>query len=152
MELKINFINNLGNMKNSKKLSLLLLVIVMVVGAVIYKNYFSSMQASVLSEQQAAKVAIEAVISDGRENRLKPECVSANAQEKDVLAINFNIHEVHNALCGGDPDIAPRITSVVVNLETGNVYDQPTQIDAMDQGWRTIQIGEKDYQVTKQLR
>lgn len=132
-----------------KVITIIIIILLVAIGAVIYKNYSSK---NTLSEQEASKIAVEAIINDGRKDWLKLECAQTITSEKDSSIISFNIHEVHNASCGGDPNTGPRITSVIVNLKTGEAYDQPTQIDTIDQGWRTIQIEGKDYQVTKKLR
>ncbi len=130
-----------------KVISTIVIILLIAVGVVIYKNHSSE---NTLSEQEAARIAIEAVAKG--DSWPKSECVSASAAEKYASVIIFELHEVHNESCGGDPQTSPRITSVVVNLNTGEVYDQPTQIDTIDQGWRTVQIEGKDYQVTKKLR
>ena len=132
-----------------KVITIIIIISLIAIGVVIYKNHSSE---NTLSEQGASKIAVEAIINDGRKDWLKLECAQTPTSEKDLSVISFNIHEVHNASCGGDPNTGPRITSVIVNLKTGEVYDQPTQIDTIDQGWRTIKIEGKDYQVTKKLR
>lgn len=132
-----------------KKVITIIIILLIVIGVLIYKNHSSK---NPLSEQEASKIAIEAIINDGRKDWLKFECAQAITSEKNSSVISFNIREVHNASCGGDPNTGPKITSVIVNLKTGEVYDQPTQIDTIHQGWRTIKIERKDYQVTKKLR
>lgn len=132
-----------------KIITLVVIILFITIGAVIYKNHSSE---NTLSEQEAAKIAVEAAINDDRKDWLKLECAKAITFKRDLSVISFNIHEVHNASCAGDPNTDPRITSVIVNLKTGEVYNQPTQIDTIDQGWRTIKIEGKDYQVTKKLR
>lgn len=132
-----------------KVITIIIIILLIAIGALIYKNHSSE---NTLSEQEASKIAVEAIINDGRKDWLKFECAQILTSEKDSSVISFNIHEVHNASCGGDPNTGSRITSVIVNLKTGEVYDQPTQIDTIDQGWRTIKIEGKDYKVTKKLR
>jgi len=132
-----------------KVITIIIIILLIAIGVVIYKNDSTE---NTLSEQEASKIAVEAIINDGRKDWLKLECAQTLTSEKDSSVISFNIHEVHNASCGGDANTGPRITSVIVNLKTGEVYDQPTQIDTIDQGWRTIRIEGKDYQVTKKLR
>lgn len=133
-----------------KLIIVLIIILVAVAGVVVYKGLYST--ENMLSEYEAAQIAVQAVVDDGRENWLKTECASAYISKKDSGVISFDIHEVHNVLCGGDLNTAPRITTVIVNLKTGQVFDQPTIIDTVDQGWKTIKIDGKDYQVTKRLR
>lgn len=132
-----------------KVITYIIVVLLIGTGTVIYKNHYSE---NMLSEREASEIAIEAIINDGRRDWLRLECAQAITSKKDSSVISFDIHEFHNASCGGDKNTGPRITSVIVNLKTGEVYDQPTQIDTIDQKWRTIQIEGKDYQVTKKLR
>jgi hypothetical protein len=103
---------------NKTKL-ILILILIAVVGIAVYMAYNSS--GNKLSEEEAAKVALQAAIDDGRKDTLKPECATPIISVRDGSIVAFNIHELHSEACGGDPDTAPIITSVLIDLKTGKV-------------------------------
>lgn len=106
--------------KQNKPAIFIVILLILIVGIIIYKNY-STQNNNTLSEQQASEIAIKALVNDGSHDWLKHECVKAFVQEKDLSVIKFNINEVHNVSCGGDPNTSPRIGSVSIDLKTGLV-------------------------------
>ena len=69
-------------------------------------------------------IAKELIIKDlDKLTSLKSECVGFYFEKynKTKTKISFEIREVHNKKCGGDPDTAPLIASVYV-LNTAEVF------------------------------
>lgn len=55
---------------------------------------------------------------------LKPECLTYVEAEKvpGALLVRAEVREKHDATCGGDPNVAPRLFEVRVNKETGETW------------------------------
>ncbi len=94
--------------------------IILLVLVVIFFEYSSK---NFISEEQAAEIAIQFTINDGRKDWLRTECARAEIIDKNFSTVTFNIHEVHNDSCAGDPGTSPVINSISVNLKTGKVFD-----------------------------
>ena len=73
-----------------------------------------------LDENEAADIAVQSVI-DTKLTDLSRECILVLTEQKNYKQIIFELREKHDATCGGDPDVAPRIAFVVVNLYTHSI-------------------------------
>lgn len=77
-------------------------------------------QASPLSQDDATNLAIDAVVSS-KMTSLSKDCIYAEEDTFGSNTITFNLREIHNKACGGDPEVSPMITQAVVNLITRQV-------------------------------
>ena len=73
-----------------------------------------------LNENEAAGIAVQSAI-DAKLTSLSKNCIFLIKERENYGQIFFELREKHDAICGGDPDVSPRIASVVVNLYTHSV-------------------------------
>lgn len=88
---------------------------------------FNVANAKPLTEEQAATKVGETIIKH-KLTTLKRECYGVFGgddmyfdEEKNVNVYRFDIHEIHNEICGGDPETAPRMMSFEVEVNTGKM-------------------------------
>jgi hypothetical protein len=105
---------------------------------------------SEISEKTATSIAVNSVLKKVRTD-LKIECLTFN-KEVNPGVLSFDFYEVHNAECGGDTQTSPLITTILVNLKTGESYNQPLSfIDNKSLPWKEIKIKGSKYSVTDLL-
>lgn len=70
----------------------------------------------VFSEEWSSDIAISYLKKDlTKITSLNSECISFNVEKGDSKSPYWlELREIHNTKCGGDPDTAPRIASVIV--------------------------------------
>ena len=85
---------------------------------------------NVRSEEQAIRRVSESVARN-RLTSLKPECLMFMA-EKTRNGYRVDVREKHNAQCGGNSRIAPRLFSYEVDLRNGKMK---TDAAAPDSEW-----------------
>ncbi|WP_423383012.1 hypothetical protein [Burkholderia sp. LMG 32019] len=71
-----------------------------------------------ISEDQAVSKVL-AAIKRRQLTSLKPECLDLYTDGADERTFSVDVHERHNAQCGGDPQTSPRLFSFEVNKATG---------------------------------
>lgn len=126
-------------MNLNKRISTLVGIIIIIATAVIFiggvfaYQYFRVGQNIVsspiiLSESQAADIAVNTAISEGLTS-LSKSCLSVVVSKNELSVIDFEIREVHGGVCGGDPSVSPLVATVEVNLHTGvgNIIQPPTK-------------------------
>lgn len=85
---------------------------------------FSAVAAPVANEDAAFSAAITA-LEKHQLTSLKTECLFFDAAEEGDN-YQINVHEKHDASCGGDPNTAPRLFTLTVAKADGKVsVDDP---------------------------
>ncbi|SAM67030.1 hypothetical protein CHUV0807_1698 [Cardiobacterium hominis] len=85
---------------------------------------FSAVAAPVNSEDAAFTAAL-AALEKHQLTSLKTECLFFDAAEEGDN-YQINVHEKHDASCGGDPNTAPRLFTLTVAKADGKVsVDDP---------------------------
>lgn len=77
-------------------------------------------------DEQAAVAQVSATVTSHKLTTLKPECLSYVPYPRDAQAIIVDVHELHNAGCGGDPDVAPRLFTIEVDRASGRMRTDAT--------------------------
>lgn len=72
------------------------------------------------SPQSMSERVVDFVVNQGI-TTLEKNCVSVMEDERTEEARFFVIRERHNAQCGGDPSTSPRIATIRVDLQTGEM-------------------------------
>ena len=71
-------------------------------------------------ETEAVNVVIEDAIRL-KITALPKECISATVKSQGVGEIVYDLREVHNIICGGDPNTSPLILSARIELPSGQI-------------------------------
>ena len=74
----------------------------------------------------AAVAQVAATVASHQLSTLKPDCLSYVPYPRDAQAIIVDVHELHNAGCGGDPDVAPRLFTIEVDRASGRMRTDAT--------------------------
>jgi hypothetical protein len=77
-------------------------------------------------DEQAAVAQVSAVVTRHKLTALRPECLSYVPYPRDAQAIIVDVHELHNAACNGDPDVAPRLFTIEVDRASGHMRTDAT--------------------------
>ncbi len=129
-----------------KAIPIIVIITVVAIGVAIYVNHASG---NMLSEQEASGIAIETVKNDtSYTNWADPRCAIASIVEKDTSVMKFNVNKTD---CDKGQIPGEYITSVIVNLKTGEAYTHSMQFNP-DQESVTVRIEGKDYYVDKKYR
>lgn len=81
--------------------------------------------AAPITNEDAAFAAAFAALEKHQLTTLKTECLSFDATEEGGN-YQINVHEKHDATCGGDPNTAPRLFTLTVAKADGKVsVDDP---------------------------
>lgn len=73
-----------------------------------------------LTDEQAIDAA-RAYAHTHQLTKLKEDCISGSMSRTSSTSAIVDLREVHDSLCGGDPDTAPLITSLSVDMHTGMI-------------------------------
>jgi hypothetical protein len=79
-----------------------------------------------VADDAAAVAQVSATVASHKLTTLKPECLSYVPYPRDAQAIIVDVHELHNAACGGDPDVAPRLFTIEVDRASGRMRTDAT--------------------------
>ncbi|WP_296229355.1 hypothetical protein [Ralstonia sp. UBA689] len=85
-----------------------------------------------LSEAEQAKAAdiARAAILKYKLTSLSPECLSFLADQEDATHYSVEVLENHTPACGGDPNTAPRVVTLLIDKNTGALQkDDPATGD-----------------------
>ncbi|HEV7775572.1 MAG TPA: hypothetical protein VGO76_01835 [Luteibacter sp.] len=74
----------------------------------------------VATEDDAVK-RVSAAIARDKLSTLAPECLSFIHYASDQQGYVVDVHELHDAHCGGDPNVAPRLFTVEVDRMSGRL-------------------------------
>ncbi|HTE48469.1 MAG TPA: hypothetical protein VK675_01000 [Candidatus Paceibacterota bacterium] len=99
------------------KQSRTILTIISIVIIVLLFFFLKTRQNPASNNQESQKKVIQAVI-DSKLTTLRPDCLKADITNQTSTTIDYEIREVHNEACGGDPETAPRVASVRIDLQT----------------------------------
>ncbi|OAM26785.1 MULTISPECIES: hypothetical protein [Eikenella] len=82
-------------------------------------------QADIISSKDQAVKRVSASVARHRLTSLQPECLLFITTET-AKGYTVDVHEEHNARCGGDPHTAPRLFSYEIDKASGNMrVDDP---------------------------
>jgi|SRR3989344_7231704 len=112
----------------------------------------------ILSESKATDLAVDALI-DTKRTSLSKDCLSTLIDSRNGNTLSIGVLEKHGGECGGDPASAPRVATVEVNLQNGQVsmWDyfedrfivisgEPEQADQIA-GWKTYTNTEYGFEI-----
>lgn len=88
--------------------------------------------APALSEAEQAKATdiARAAIAKYKLTSLSPECLSFLADQQDDTHYSVEVLENHTPTCGGDPNTAPRVVTLLIDKNTGALQkDDPASGD-----------------------
>ncbi len=74
----------------------------------------------VATEDDAVKL-VSAAIARNKLSTLAPECLSYIHYPSDQQGYVVDVHELHDAHCGGDPNVSPRLFTVEVDRMSGRM-------------------------------
>ena len=92
-----------------------------------------SAPAPVLSEEAIVE-QVSAVVKRHQLSSLPPQCLDYMVDDADAATIDIDVHEKHDATCGGDPATSPRLFSFKLERANGRL-----STDALD-------LADGDYQ------
>lgn len=78
-------------------------------------------RADVITNWQVAELMAKSVYADYRFTDVNPECVSFLQNEETPATFIFELRELHNETCGGDPQTMPRLMALGVNKADGSL-------------------------------
>ncbi|WP_243042513.1 hypothetical protein [Dyella sedimenti] len=64
---------------------------------------------------------ISAVIRKHRLTALRDECLDYLVDDSDGATVAIDVHEKHDARCGGDPETSPRLFSFKLDRDSGQL-------------------------------
>lgn len=73
------------------------------------------------SDDDAVIAQVSAVIKKHQLTSLKDECLDYMVDDSDGATIDIDVHEKHDAKCGGDPDTSPRLFSFKLDRASGQL-------------------------------
>jgi hypothetical protein len=76
-------------------------------------------------DEDAALALLERTLKRDRvyEKRISLDCISYNTEETTNAYFEFVLREIHNAKCGGDPDVSPAIDCYRVYRRSGKIEE-----------------------------
>ena len=101
-------------MKSKQSRIILTIIAIVIIVSIFFVN---TRQNPANNNKESPEIAIEAVI-DAKRTTLRAECLYANMINQTHTTIDYDIREVHNETCGGDPETAPLVASVRIDLQT----------------------------------
>ena len=86
-----------------------------------------------LLDEDAALALLERTLKRDRvyEKRISLDCISYSTEETTNAYFEFVLREIHNAKCGGDPDVSPAIDRYRVYRRSGKIE----QWEAAEDKW-----------------
>src|SRR5215470_14940405 len=84
-------------------------------------------------DEDAAVALLERTLKrDGfYEKRISLGCISYDTEEKTKAYFQFVLREIHNAKCGGDPEVSPAFARYRVYRQSGKIQ----QWEAAEDSW-----------------
>jgi hypothetical protein len=84
-------------------------------------------------DEDAALALLERTLKRDRvyEKRISLDCISYNTEETTNAYFEFVLREIHNAKCGGDPEMSPAIDCYRVYRRSGKIE----QWEAVEDKW-----------------
>jgi hypothetical protein len=84
-------------------------------------------------DEDAALALLERTLKRDRvyEKRISLDCISYSTEETTNAYFEFVLREIHNAKCGGDPDVSPAIDRYRVYRGSGKIE----QWEAAEDKW-----------------
>lgn len=72
---------------------------------------------------------IREAIVDNRLTALAPDCYAVFPLLREGAYVDYDVREVHNLACGGDPDTSPRLMTFRAQPKTGKLWLYDTLVD-----------------------
>jgi hypothetical protein len=85
-------------------------------------------------DEDAALALLQRTLKRDRvyEKRISSDCISYGTEETNDAYFQFVVREIHNAKCGGDPEISPAIDRYRVYRRSGKIK----QWEAAEDKWQ----------------
>ena len=81
----------------------------------------ASASASPSSDENAVIARVSAAIRKHQLTTLKDACLDYMVDDSDGATVDIDVHEKHDAICGGDPDTSPRLFSFKLDRASGQL-------------------------------
>lgn len=138
------YMKNIQTQKGSVEVVVIIIIVIVLLVAGLYFSLrktastpsTTTNSSASLSMEQAEALAINTAI-DQKATSLSKDCLDATMIMHDNVSASpfmfYEIHEVHNATCGGDPSTSPLVSTVQIDTETGSASVVDMMIDDMGQ-------------------
>ncbi len=82
-------------------------------------------------DEDAALALLEHTLKQDHvyENRISLDCIAYGTEETTTAYFEFVLREIHNAKCGGDPEISPAIDRYRVYRRSGKIQQWEAEGD-----------------------
>ena len=100
-------------------------LITAVIAVVLASAVVAEAASSRLLDEDAALALLHRTLKRDQvyEKRISLDCISYITEEKTKAYFQFVLREIHNAKCGGDPEVSPAIDRYRVDRHSGKIEE-----------------------------